>query len=230
VSKTTKTTSQNSYAPGALSQYTQFMNSYSPMLNQWAQNPYNNLQFQNNLSQNLSASNRQGMNQIQNSMAQFNMTGFGGAPSGARTQLMNSNSRYGTMLNSNAFFGAVNTANQRQTGAVGAEMSFNPLNTGGTQTQTTGGLGSWLPQLAGAALGGLTSALTSGMSGGGGLSNLGANPTAGQSTMGISGGGAGSLGPISNPFDPSLGGGGFGSYAGPQATSGPGYGPSNALF
>src|SRR5277367_1179496 len=169
--KTTQTT--NSYNPQGMANYNAFQSTTGSMLQNWASNPYNNAQYSQNLSQNMGMANQQNMNAINNSMSQFNMTGMNNAPSGARTQLMSSLGRYGSANNANAFYQAVNTANNRQTGAVSQMSNFQPLQTGGTQVQTQGGLGSWLPQVLGAAGGLAMSAFTGGMSGGAGLGNLG---------------------------------------------------------
>ena len=225
MSTTKKTTTTNQYAPGALNQYQSFMSQYGPLLQGWASNPYNNAQFSQNLSQNMQFANQSSMNSTRNAMSQFNMTGMNNAPSGARTQLMGQLGRLGSANNANAFYNAVNTANNRQTGAVGAMMGFQPLQTGGTQTQTTGGVGAWLPQLASGGL----SALMAGMGGGGEspMSNLGANPLGGANSSAPTGGGAGSNNfptPTSNPFL-----GGF-SAAPPMNPAAPGSGSPNFLY
>lgn len=226
--KTTQTTNQ--YAPGALNQYQAFQQLYGPLLQNWASNPYNNQQFSQNLSQNMQYANQSSMNAINNAMRNFNMTGMNNAPSGARTQLMGQLGRLGSANNANAFYNAVNTANQRQTGAVGAMMSYQPLQTGGTQTQTTGGVGSWLPQLAGAALGAGLGFATGGAStlmgnlGGGIASQIASSGAQGPSSFG----GNYPAAPISsapNPFSASM------NAASPSMNmSMPGSGSPNFLY
>jgi hypothetical protein len=161
--KNTSTT-QNQYNPQGMANYNAFQGLTGGILSNWATNPYGNAQFSQNLSQNMGMANQSNMNAISNSMSQFNMTGMNNAPSGARTQLMSSLGRFGSANNANAFYQAVNTANNRQTGAVGQMSSFQPLQTGGTTTQQTSGLGTWLPQLLGAAGGAALGVATGGLS------------------------------------------------------------------
>lgn len=142
-------TTSNNYAPGALNQYSSFMKQYGPLLSGFMSNPFGNSAYSLNLSQNMGAANQQGQNVISNAMSNFNSSGFGGAPSGARTQLMSSLGRYGSSLGANAFLGAANNAVGRQNSAINSAMGFNPLVTG--NTQSSGGLGTWLPQVAGMA-------------------------------------------------------------------------------
>lgn len=174
---TTKTTT-NQYAPGGLQQYQSFMNTYGPMLLQWATNPFNNSAYRLNLSQNMAQANQGSMNAIQNAMSNFNMAGMGGAPSGARAQLMSQLGRYGTSLGSNAFLSAANNAVNRQNQAVNTMVGWQPMQTG--QKQTVGGLGTWLPQVIGAGV-----KVATGLAGGGGMGGAMSNMTSGQIQQGI---------------------------------------------
>jgi len=61
------------------------------------------------------------------------------------------------------FLNPVQNALGMQQWATNAAESYKPLQTGGTSTESTGGLGTWLPQVLGAGLG----AVTGGLGGGG---------------------------------------------------------------
>jgi hypothetical protein len=172
--KTTTTT--NAYNPQGMANYNAYQGTLPSILQGYAQNPFGNPFYQLNLGNNMAAANTTNMNNFQNAMSNFNMAGMGGAPSGARTQLMNQLTRGASGINANAFFNAASNAFQNQWNAMGMMNSFQPLQTGGTQVQKTSGLGTWLPQLAGAALGGAMDFATGGMSSllgglGGGLNN-----------------------------------------------------------
>jgi hypothetical protein len=73
-------------------------------------------------------------------------------------------------LKQNAYWSALQNAVGTQLSATGQAAGYQPLKTG--QTQTTSGLGTWLPQLLGAGLG----AVSGGLLGGGGMTGLG-NPS-----------------------------------------------------
>lgn len=119
-------------------------------------------------------------------------------------------------LQGQAFRGAVGNANARQMSSAGMLSSFQPLMTGSNstsqQTQQTSGLGTWLPQLAGALGGAAMSAFTGGI--GGGASGGSSSPT--SAGMGI-----GSMGSGANMF-----GSGIGSMFGgiPQSNGAYSYG------
>jgi hypothetical protein len=148
------TTQQTGYqfAPSGMANYNAFQNALQGPILGYATNPFGNQFYQQNVAQNMGAANRQSQNVISGALANFNQTGFGGAPSGALTQLMAGLGRYGSGMNANAFYNAANNAFANQWKALGTMSSFSPLQTG--STQTTGGTGSWLPQIVAAALGG----------------------------------------------------------------------------
>jgi hypothetical protein len=84
-------------------------------------------------------------------------------------EMMQNQSRANSGMRANlGFLNPMQNAFTAQQNAMQLGSQYRPLQTGGTQTQTQGGLGSWLPQLAGAAIGAAGTAMTGGMSGGGG--------------------------------------------------------------
>jgi hypothetical protein len=88
----------------------------------------------------------------------------GGATNPAALEMQQNQARANTGLQAGlGFLAPVQNAQQMQQYAGGLASQYRPLQTGQNQTQSTGGLGTWLPQVAGMALGGLT---------GGGLGSL----------------------------------------------------------
>lgn len=166
--KTTTTT--NAYDPTAMGAYDSQVSAGSSALLGEINNPTGNMFFQQqqqmgNLQNSASA-------QSQNQVTQQNLSQQGISPgSPLYQQMMNQNQRsqMATQAQSNNNL-LLNAGNLRQS-AINSAMSFNPLQTGGTQTQTSSGLGTWLPQVAGAAIGAGTAIATGGA---GAMSNLGA--------------------------------------------------------
>lgn len=147
----TKQQTTNQYNQSGMNAYNAFQPQLQSVLGGYASNPFGNPFYQLNLSSNMAQANRSSANMNQNALSQFNMTGMGGAPSGARTSLMSQLSRYGSSLQAGAFQGAAQNAFTNQMGALNTMAGYRPLQTG--QTQQTSGLGTWLPQLAAAGMG-----------------------------------------------------------------------------
>jgi hypothetical protein len=101
---------------------------------------------------------------------------------------LNRNMLAGSNMQSNAFNSSVNSALQNRGIAMASMQAYQPLQTGQTTNQSTGGLGTWLPQLVGAGLGAAMPGLNSMMGGGsfssgyGGGGGGGAAPTSGNMT------------------------------------------------
>lgn len=156
-----------SYDSGSKKNYSALTNAGTSVLTNYMNNPFNNGFF--NLGQGMgqAAAQKQGatnMNALRQNMLTSGISGNAGnafqlaqqGKIGRQTASMGAQS---TMQN---VLGALN----RQMGATQMGMSFNPLLTGssGQTTQTTSGLGTWLPQLAGTALGMGMGAMTGGAS------------------------------------------------------------------
>jgi hypothetical protein len=210
----TKQQTTNQYSQSGMNAYNAFQPQLQSVLGGYASNPFGNPFYQLNLSSNMATANRQSGQMNQNALSQFNMTGMGGAPSGARTSLMAQLGRYGSSLNAGAFQSAASNAFTNQMGALNTMAGYRPLQTG--QTQQTTGLGTWLPQLVGAAAG-----IGMGVATGGASLAAGAASNAGQQ---ISGYGAQDTG---NAFSQGGFSGAAGSSAGPQP---PGMMPSGMTF
>jgi hypothetical protein len=132
-------------------------------------NPFGNPFFQTQQQMGTRQAQNLGGTQMSDLLRNMMSSGMaGGASSPAGLELQQNQGRANTGLQSQlGFLNPVQNALGMQQGAMQLAAGFRPLQTGGKQTETTSGTGTWLPQLAGAALGGLT-----GMGGLGGLTSL----------------------------------------------------------
>lgn len=176
----TKKTTTNSYDPGSMANYQSLNQTGSNALLQNINNPTGNMAFQQQQQmQNLQNSNQYG--QAQQALAQRSQA-QGMNPSSPmmaqqQTQLANQNSASGAQGYNSLL---LNASNMRQS-SINSAMSNTPLQTG--QTQTSSGLGTWLPQVAGAALGAAAGVATGGATTAmGSMSNLGSTFGANTST------------------------------------------------
>jgi hypothetical protein len=160
--KKTTTTSQSQtaqFAPGALNGYTTALNQAQGMV----KNPYGNPFYQQTLTQGMNAANSMNQNAQQNVTSNIARSGIG-ASSPAAMMMMQQAGYMGSHTQAGAFM----NASQQAQGMYGAGMNFlgHPLQTGqsmnGTSTEKTSGVGSWLPQVAGAALGAAAGVMTGG--------------------------------------------------------------------
>lgn len=147
--------------------------------------PLNNSFFQNQLAQQQQTASQIGQRNISNVAS--NTRAGGGLLSGAggfKTASLNNAMLSNSASQSGAFNSSLNTALSNRNFAVQSAEGFNPLQTGSQTQQSKSGLGTWLPQVAGAALG----AATGGLSGLGGavassVGNTGAGGLAAQYGM-----------------------------------------------
>lgn len=165
---TTNTTqSTNQYNPAANTAYNTFQPQIMSQLMQMAQNPLGNSYFQHQLAQQQAAA--QQINQRSQSNSLQNLRTGGGVLSnsgGVVASLINRNQMQGSALQSNAFNSAMNSALQNRNMALMSMQQYQPLQTGSNTTQSTGGLGAWLPQVAGMAMNMVAPGLGSMMGGG----------------------------------------------------------------
>lgn len=188
-----QTTSTNTYAPGALQNYTNWANQLNPFVSSMMSNPFSSPFYNLNIQQQTKAANSLSQRTGQNALQNFGMQNLGLQGSGLMNSLLAKAGRYGSQLQYQGFTNAANNAQSNMWNAaqLGSNFFGNPLVTGGQQTQTTSGLGTWLPQVLGAAAG-----IATGGFGGGGLSSLfggGGGGTSGLPLIGQSGVGSGSM-------------------------------------
>ena len=166
--KTTTSSQQNQYDPGSMSTYQNLTGAGGQAISDEIRNPYGNMFFNQQLQM---MRRQQGQSQLQGQQSlQQRAQAMGINPSSPQYfSQLNKLQRQGEAGEAQGYGNLLlNAANLRQ-GAIGAAMNYRPLQTGqtGKQTESTGGLGTWLPQVAGMGL----SALTGGM--GGGMGSMG---------------------------------------------------------
>lgn len=222
---------KTTFDPQSMQRYQGWASALMPQLQSMFSNPLGSPFFNQNLQASTKGASALAGRNMSNSLLNFNRSGVGAGSmfSGARNSLMGQNNRYGAGMQFQGFNNAVNNAqtNMWNAGQLGSSL-FQPLQTGGTmhgtsqQVQTTGGLGTWLPQLAGAAIGGLTGGLggmlggATKMLGGAGAQALGLQ---GNNPSFFSGQGSGSffqptMMPSSNTLTPPSSFGSYNPFAG----------------
>lgn len=167
---TKKTDTQtNTYDPQSMAAYHSLMGQGQGVLNQYMQDPLKASYFNTQAQMANQQIGQMGQTNMTNLLRNSQMYGGGGANPYLQS-LMAQQSRATSGQQSNAFNQLLMGAQQNRQWATGQAMGFKPLQTGGQNVQQTGGLGSWLPQVAGTALGiglGAATGGTSTMMGGG---------------------------------------------------------------
>lgn len=222
---TNKTTGSNQsnlqFNPLSQGVYNQLVQGGGNVLQGFINNPFGNSLYQMGAGQAQQGAKQLGNQNMQALQQNQLVQGLGGqAGQGWLGAQQAQTGRANQAMSSQANVSNVLAALQRQMAATGMGMSFSPQLTGQSgnfsQTQSTSGLGTWLPQLLGAGM----SAAMGGLTGGAGLF---ANPT------------GGSVGSTSNPglMSPSYMPGGMGGPWAPVSAPspmGPGMGPSLGSF
>jgi hypothetical protein len=210
----TKQHTSFNYDPTAMKAYTKGVDMINKLYMDQVQRPFDNPAFQMDVTTGVGAASKLGQRGINNITQNARAGGYGDMNMpGFQASMLNRAGRDTGSMQAQAMRQAINNAIQNKAYSASELFHFQPLMTGtdstghSTNTTQTSGLGTWLPQVAGAAIGGVTGALTGGMmKGGGGGGGGGAS----------SGGGfAGSLGasPGGN-FNPSYFG--FSGYQSPM--------------
>jgi len=161
-----RTDTQNKYDPGSMQAFQGMMGALTPTLPGFMTNPFGSPQF--GLEQQMGTRQAQGLGQQSMSGLLQNMTASGlqgGASSPAGLEMQQNQGRANTGLQAQlGFMNPMMNALQRQQQAMQLGAGYRPLQTGGTQTQSTGGLGTWLPQMIGAGMGMATGGMGGGIS------------------------------------------------------------------
>jgi hypothetical protein len=200
------TSNQLQFNPGSESIYNALTGAGSKVLQGYMNDPFGNAFYKLGAGQSQQGATQLGNQNMQSLLQSMKTSGIGGNAGNAFQSAMTSNiGRSNQALRSQANMQNIFQALNRQMGATGMGMSFSPQITGssGTSNQqtSTGGLGTWLPQLMGSALG---AASGFGGFGGGGGGAMPVAPSGNQTFPGFSGGMAGAP----------QGGGGFGTVPG----------------
>lgn len=194
MSTVNKQTSTNAFSQQGMDAYNQMTPAFSSMATGYMNNPFSNPFFQQQQQMGNQQANMVGQSAMSNITRNMNMSGMGGSNNPAALEMMNNQSRQNSqMRNQMGFMNPMQNAFTAQQNFGQMASQFRPLQTGQTQTQSQSGLGSWLPQLAGAGLGIATGGM-SGMAGtfAKGLGRFGQQGT-GTTPMG-SGYGSGNMG------------------------------------
>jgi hypothetical protein len=193
---TNSTNTSNQYNPASMNAYNAFTGATMGNLMSMASNPLGSSYFQNQLAQQKGQSQQVGQRNQSNLLQ--NMRTGGGILSnsgGFMNAQLQRNNIANSGMQSNAFNSAMNSALQNRTAAQMSMAAYQPLQTGQNSTSSTGGLGTWLPQVAGAALSMAAPGLGSMM--GGGSFSAGYSPSGGGSMARSSGSMAPQLGNLS---------------------------------
>jgi hypothetical protein len=183
------------FNPAAQGIYNNLVKQGGSQLSDMIQNPFGNAMYSLGLGQSQKGAAQQGANNMgvlnQNQKAQgLNGQGGAGFMAAQRAMMGRSNASMMSGANTSNVFQAL----QRQMAATGMGMSFSPQLTGQkgsfNQTQETGGLGTWLPQLIGTAAGAAIGGLTSGAGGAAGKGGTSIGSLGGLSSSSAPGGGA----------------------------------------
>ena len=158
---TTTTTTAN-YNQQGMNAYNSMMPGYASTVNSYMNNPFGNPFMQQQQQMGTSQANNLGAAGMANTTRNLNMSGIS-QNSPAALQMMQQQQMQNSSQRANlGFLQPMQNALGMQQSAMQQAGSFKPLQTG--QTQSQGGVGSWLPQI----LGGGLSLLTGGLLGGGG--------------------------------------------------------------
>jgi hypothetical protein len=238
---TTQTTDQTAkFDPKSMETFQGLQGGLGNMIKGYMSDPFNQqggnpfFQTQQQLGQR-QAQNIGGAN-MNNLVRNLGMSGlFGSASSSpAAMEMLNNMTRANTNLGANlGFLSPVMNALGMQQYAGNLASGYRPLQTGGKSVQSTGGLGTWLPQVGNMALGLATGGMSSAMPGGGPFASAqNYAPMSQMQPWGGGGGGAfgegggafnmggipGAEGPgfgsLPQPPPPFMGGGGYGGMFG----------------
>jgi hypothetical protein len=229
---TTKQTNQASqFAPTGMQAYNQLQGPFANVTTGYMTDPFGNPFFKTQQQLGTRQAQNIGGTNLSNLMRNFQTGGVGGGTGTLapfQSEQLANQMRANTGLQAQlGFLQPVMNALGLQQSALGMAENYRPLQTGQKTTESTGGLGTWLPQVAGMALGGLTGMpFMGGMFGGGGGSGMPAGGTQGMMDtamgsfnaanpyMGTGYGGGFATQPA---FMGGLGGGGYNFGGGPMA-------------
>lgn len=202
------------YDPQSMDAYHKNISQWLPTAQSWFNNPYGNQMFQQESGIGMSNAAQIGQRGMDNVLSNANALGYGN--NGAMTAgLLQRGTNATNRLQGQAFQSSIMNANSRASQGLQAASSFQPLMTGsnstGSQTSTQSGLGTWLPQVAGMAIGAGMGAMTGGAST---AASAGRGMTSAASGIGNAGAGANSMFGGMNSFLGSMPGYGYGSGGG----------------
>lgn len=173
-----KTVSTAQFNPQSMGQFNQLQGTIGTQLQQNINDPFHSMMFNTQLGMQRQANQAQFGSQQQALLQRSQALGVN-PQSPQYAYMLNQLQRQNSSNTAQGYNNLLLQASQRQQQSLGMAESYRPLQTGQTNVQSQSGLGTWLPQLAGAAIGGLTGGLMGGgkQSGGGDFySGAGASP------------------------------------------------------
>lgn len=180
MSQNKTSTSTNQFDPQSMNRYQGAQNALISKASQMWQDPFSNPMYNMGLQMQMNAANTLNAGVNRNAMSNFQMSGMGNLTGGARASLLSGLSRQSAGTRQQGFFNNFQNAQSNMWNSASLLSSIQPLGTGQTNVQKTSGLGTWLPQLAGAAIGAGMGMMTGGMTGGGGKTPMGGGFGSGQ--------------------------------------------------
>lgn len=161
--KTTDTS--NKYDPTSMNAFNTMTPQMQSNLSEFMKDPTQQAGFNLALAQQMKGVQTTGQRTVNNLFANMKAGGFGGGNMNAyQGSMLGMAGRQNSANASNAFTQNYLGFKQNQFQATGMAEGYKPLQTGSTTTETTSGLGTWLPQVAGAALQGAAAFATGGAS------------------------------------------------------------------
>ena len=158
-----KTVQKFAFQPQALNVYKQLQSPISKTLQGYLKDPRKSGFFNLRLKESLANAQQLTQRMFGNVGARAQAGGFAGSNLPAFMQSEQARvGRAGSKLESQAFIQNILAQEQFRQNALNQAMSMRPLQTGGTTTQKTSGLGTWLPQVVSAGLGAAATAATGG--------------------------------------------------------------------
>lgn len=216
--QTQSQTSTINYNPAGMATYNAFQPLIQSNLTEYMKNPLQSSFFAQQAGLGMKAAQAQGSAGMQALLRNLpSMAGGGASASSPFVQsLIARNARATSANSSNAFMSALLNASNNRLQATGMAQAYSPLLTGQSSTgnmhgtETTSGLGTWLPQLAGAAIGGVANGLTGGMAG---LASKGLSSAMPFMTGGAPSASSSAAGVLPGMFNPGLSSLNLGSFS-----------------
>jgi hypothetical protein len=147
-----QTTTTGQYNQPSMGVFNQLTPQFGQAIGSEITNPYSNMFFNQQLGMGQQQLGAQGASANQALLQRAQAMGVQGNSPLMMSQ-MGQNQRAGMAGQSNLFNNLLMQAGQMRQSALGMAGSYRPLQTGQVGVEQTSGLGSWLPQLAGAGLG-----------------------------------------------------------------------------
>lgn len=159
MSTKTETKTTNQYDQQSMDQYHQNHSASTNVFSDYMKDPLKASYFLNQVGILNRASDQIGQRNISNLLNNQQITGGGVMPGYMQSLLARTGRQTGAMQSQN-FLSALMQAEGNRRGAASMAFQDRPLQTGQNTTQQRSGLGTWLPQIAGGAIGGFAAGMS----------------------------------------------------------------------